>query len=406
MTLNAAPRILIVIPVYNHARTLRQVAQGALRQHPHVLVVDDGSTDLPSAGQTGMPVDMKSEPEDSHPLAGLPVRCVRHGSNRGKGVAILTGAEHARSLGMSHIITLDADAQHDPADIPRFVGAIQALPLAVFVGKRDFDAVVVPKASRFGRAFSNFWYRVQTGHELGDTQSGFRAYPLAVLQRLRFTESRYSFEVEVLVRAAWAGFKVADVLVGVRYPARRVSHFHPLMDNVRLSILNTRLTIRAMMPIPQKRFSQDEAGGITVLRPLRSLRILLSRDETPKNLALAGALGMALGTLPLIGFHSVAIILLVGYLKLNKLAGLAVSQLCMPPFVPALCIETGHYVRHGRFLTELSWQTLGHEGPQRLGEWVLGSLALAPLLGLLCGLLIYAMAQLVRHGLAQGREPL
>jgi uncharacterized protein (DUF2062 family) len=142
------------------------------------------------------------------------------------------------------------------------------------------------------------------------------------------------------------------------------------------------------------------------LRPLRSLRILLSRDETPKNLALAGALGVALGTLPLIGFHSLAIILLVGYLKLNKFTGLAVSQLCMPPFVPALCIETGHYVRHGRFLTEFSWQTLGYEGLQRLGEWILGSLVLAPLLGLLCGLLVYAMARLVRHGLAQGREPL
>lgn len=391
MNMHTAPLILIVIPVFNHAATLRQVVSGALELHPHVLVVDDGSTDMPQA--TG------PEYTAGHPLHALPVHCVRHACNMGKGKAILTGADYARTMGMSHIITLDADAQHYPSDLPAFIEAVRRQPLALFVGTRDFSTPNVPKASRFGRAFSNFWYKVQTGQELGDTQSGFRAYPLAIVDRLALRESRYSFEIEVLVRAAWAGFEVLDIPVRVHYApgAERVSHFHPIMDNVRLSILNTRLTIRAIMPIPQKRFEQDAKGIISVLHPLRSLRVLLTRHETPRALALAGALGMFIGTLPLIGLHSILIIVVLGSLKLNKIAGLATSQLCMP--LPALCIEAGYYLRHGHFLTDISWQTLGREALQRLAEWILGAAVLAPILALAVGLIVYVLARIIQRGL-------
>jgi uncharacterized protein (DUF2062 family) len=153
------------------------------------------------------------------------------------------------------------------------------------------------------------------------------------------------------------------------------------------------------MPVPQKQFAQDEAGRLTALHPLRSLHLLLSRNETPKNLALAGGLGIFVSTLPIFGLHSLSIILLLGALRLNKLAGLATGQLCMPPLVPALCIEMGYYMRHGSFLTEVSWQTLGYEAIQRIWEWLLGSLVLAPLFGLLCGLTVYVLARIVQQGL-------
>ena len=210
------PRVLVAVPVYNHAPTLRAVVLGLLERHPHVLVVDDGSDDL--------------EPEV---LAGLPVRMVRHGRNRGKGAAIRTAALEARRQGMSHIVTIDADGQHDPADLPLFLEAVAADPLAVIVGARDFNTENVPGSSRFGRAFSNFWLRVQTGVILSDVQSGYRAYPLIVLENLRCTENRYSFEVEVLVRAAWAGFRLREVNIRVHYPPKgeRVSHFRAFMDN-------------------------------------------------------------------------------------------------------------------------------------------------------------------------------
>jgi len=186
--------ILIVIPVYNHAPTLREVVEGALKAHGRVLVVDDGSTD------GGADV-----------LRGLPVPVIRHARNRGKGAAILTAADEAGAQGVTHMVTLDADGQHDPAEIERFLRLISAHPRALLVGKRDLDGAGAPATRRFGRAFSNFWFRVQTGRRVGDSQSGFRAYPVELLMHLPLRERGFAFEIEVLVRAAWAGVEVRDV---------------------------------------------------------------------------------------------------------------------------------------------------------------------------------------------------
>ncbi|WP_432821989.1 DUF2062 domain-containing protein [Trichloromonas sp.] len=375
---SVAPRILIVIPVYNHAATLRPVVKQALAVHPEVLVVDDGSAD---------------NPLDT--LAGLPVRTASHPRNLGKGAAIMTAARLARTLGMSHIVTIDADGQHDPADFPRFAEAIAAEPMAIVVGTRDFSAANVPGSSRFGRKFSNFWLRLQTGRSLGDTQSGFRAYPLAVLEGLKLRERHYSFEVEVLVRAAWAGVPLREVDIAVYYPPahERVSHFGAFRDNFRLTLLNTHLTMRSVLPWPHRKLVEEQGGvKVSVLRPLRSLRVLLTENATPAQLAAAGALGVFLGAVPLIACHTIAILFACGFFRLNKVAAVSASQLCMPPLVPALCIEAGYFMRHGEFLTELSLETLGYQGLERLYEWLLGSLLVGPLLAGLVAALIYGMA--------------
>ncbi|CAK7039045.1 MAG: hypothetical protein DELT_00701 [Desulfovibrio sp.] len=401
-------RTIVVVPVYNHAGTLRSVVEGVLAYHPHVLVVDDGSTDIAGANNvsvvcnTTLPqgVSVADFPEN-HPLRGLAVGYIRHSVNKGKGEAIRSAAKEAARLGATHMVTIDADGQHNPADIPRFLEVAAVNPVNILVGVRDFTVANVPFSSRFGRWFSNFWFKVQTGAVLGDTQSGFRLYPLAVLDRVACTDSRYSFEIEILVRSAWAGFTARDVPIGVHYPpkSQRVSHFHAVLDNLRLTWLNTRLTIRAITPVPHKTYETDGEGKITALRPLRSLRVLLARNETPGNLALSASLGMALGTLPLIGIHSISILVAAGALRLNKIAALAVSQLCMPPFVPALCIEAGHYLRYGRFLTEISLRTLGYEALDRVWEWVLGSLVLAPLFALVIGCFVFFLAKIVQVGL-------
>ena len=88
---------------------------------------------------------------------------------------------------------------------------------------------------------------METGRSLGDAQSGFRAYPIALFNDLNLHERRYSFEIEVLVKAAWAGVELREVDISIYYPssAERVSHFHLLWDNLRLSLLNARLIIRA-----------------------------------------------------------------------------------------------------------------------------------------------------------------
>ena len=385
----AVPRILIVIPVYNHAATLRQVVERALAVHPEALVVDDGSSDRP--------LDT---------LHGLKVRLASHPLNQGKGAAIMTAARLARGLGMSHIVTIDADGQHDPADFPRFATTIAAEPMAIVVGVRNFDTANVPGSSRFGRKFSNFWLRLQTGKTLSDTQSGFRAYPLDVLAGLKLRERHYSFEVEVLVRGAWAGVPLREVPISVHYPppGERVSHFKAFRDNLRLTLLNTHLTLRSVLPWPHRKLIADEGGElkVSVLHPLRSIKTLLTEHATPGQLATAGGVGVFLGALPLIACHTLAILFVSSFFRLNKVAAVGASQLCMPPIVPALCIEVGYYLRHGTFLTEISLETLGYQGLERLYEWLLGSLLVGPLLALTTAGIIYIMARFL---LRSGRVP-
>ncbi len=232
------PRVIIVIPVYNHASTLRDVVTRSLKVHDRVMVVDDGSSD---GG-----VDT---------LEGLEVDIVRHSKNLGKGVAILSAAKKALRSGMTHMVTVDADGQHDPDDLRHFIPELEAHPDAIIVGKRDFHGAYVPASSRVGRAISNFWLRVETGRSLGDAQSGFRAYPIALFEHLNLRERRYSFEIEVLVKAAWAGIELREVDISIYYPspAERVSHFHLFWDNLRLSLLNARLIMRAVIPLPHRK---------------------------------------------------------------------------------------------------------------------------------------------------------
>lgn len=384
---HAKPEVFLVIPVYNHGKTLRDVVVKALMVNNRVMVIDDGSTD--------------GGPET---LAGLPVTLIRHAGNLGKGAAIMTAAGEAGLRGATHIVTVDADGQHDPADYPRFTPLIERYPDAVIVGTRAFDATDTPLLSRFGRIFSNFWLRVQTGHKLKDTQSGFRAYPVALLRWLRVRERHYDFEVEVLVRAAWAGVALRDVDISVYYPpaGMRVSHFRVFTDNLRLTLLNTRLTLRALTPVPHRRFRERAPGErITLLKPLASLRLLLTGNNSPKRVAAAGALGVFMGVLPLIACQNIATLFAANALRLNKLMAVAAGQISVIPLVPALCIEVGYFIRHGRFLTDISLQTLGYQALERIFEWFLGSLILGPVMGILAGLSIYVTALFLKRA---GRE--
>jgi len=374
----------VVIPVYNHKDTLRLVVERALRLHPLVIVVDDGSTD-----------------GSADSVRGLPARLVRLARNSGKGAALLAGAEAAAGEGASHIVTLDADGQHYPEDIPLFLEAITAAPHAVIVGCRDFSVPHVPASSRFGRGFSAFWMRVQTGVKVRDMQSGFRAYPLHVLNCLKAAEPGYAFEIEVLVRAAWAGFEVREIDIRVWYPpaAERVSHFRIFRDNARISLLNTRLTIRALLPIPFRRYALNEEGRISLLRPLESLCRLLADRASPVDLARSAAVAVAVSTLPLPGLQSILLLLCIGWLRLNRLCALAVIPLTWPPVVPGICVLAGYRLRNGHWLAEFSLQTLGYEAPQRLLDWVFGAVCMAPIFGLAAGCLTWGLVFLAGRGI-------
>ena len=224
--------IWIVIPVYNHAETLKKVVEGALKFTPNVLVVNDASTDA----------DIKEL------LADTAAEIINHKKNRGKGAALQTAGKFVKKQNGTYIITLDADGQHDPDDIVKFLPHIYPDSKTIIVGSRDFDSENIPDKSKFGRKFSNFWIKLETGQHIHDSQSGFRGYPVASLSDIKCISHHYAFETEILVRSIWAGMSIININISVFYPKKnlRISHFKPFMDNFRISLLHSRLCVESI----------------------------------------------------------------------------------------------------------------------------------------------------------------
>ena len=220
--------ICAVIPTYNNGGTVAEVVRRVLQQGLPVIVVDDGSTD---------------GTQDA--LKELDIKILRHSQNRGKGIALRTGLEEARRLGYRQALTIDADGQHDPSDIPALVAA--AAPRTLVVGSRNIAAEGMSSGSTFANRFSDFWFTLQTAHKLPDTQTGFRIYPLEDLPSLKLLTARYEAELTLLVFSAWKGLKLVPVPVKVYYPEDRVSHFRPFADFFRISVLNTVLCVLALL---------------------------------------------------------------------------------------------------------------------------------------------------------------
>ena len=382
-------KLACVIPHYNHTATVFAVAAGARRHLDDVRVVDDGSTDLPA--------------DFAEKLASLGVALIRHERNFGKGAALLTAARALDADGVTHMIVIDADGQHDPNDLPRFAAAIREHPEALIVGCRDFEhAENVPKSSRFGRSFSNFWCRLETGVKCADTQSGFRAYPVKGLTSLRFHCRRYNFEIEALVKLLWAGYGLYEVPIPVFYdePGKRISHFDPWKDDLRLSLLHTWLVTRQLLPVPHRRLvaaPPSDRGWKNLLHPLDFLRRLLRENADPAGLAASAAVGTFLAVLPLIGVHMAVILYVCLRFKLNKVMALTIQNLFMPPLSPFLCIEVGYFLRHGEWWTRFTLHNCLGELHHRVYEWLLGSLILAPLFAVVAGAAVYAAAGFIRH---------
>ena len=221
----------VIVPVYNNAGTIKDVVQRTLRCCKDVIVVDDGSTD-----------------GTSEVLEKLDVAVVRYKDNRGKGYALKTGFKEAKARGFERAITIDADGQHFPEDIPAFVAQAKEHPDAMLVGSRDLRMENMPGGNTFANKFSNFWFRLQTGVNLPDTQSGFRLYQLNRIGRLRFLTYRYEAELELLVFQCWKGVPMRPVGINVYYPpeGERVTHFRPFWDFFRISVLNTALCVLAI----------------------------------------------------------------------------------------------------------------------------------------------------------------
>ena len=373
--------IWCVIPVFNNRDTIKDVALGCRAILEHIIVVDDGSIDC----------DIKEL------FSGTDIIVLRHKNNLGKGEAIRTALYFIEKTDGRFMITIDADGQHYPEDINKFIPLLQNEDTFIIVGSRDFSSENIPGKSRFGREFSNFWFRLETGVAIGDSQSGFRAYPIKYLSKIRLDGRHYDFEAEVLTRAVWSGLGIKTVQIKVFYPKKelRVTSFRPFLDNLRISLIHTRLVGRRLLPFPCHKLvtplKKDNFLEI-IKHPLKFLGELLREETTPLGLALSAGVGIFLGVLPLVSLHTLAIIYVVTRVHLNKIMALSIQNLCIPPFVPLACIELGHFMLYGRWLTDVSWQAVFGSIPERLWEWFLGSLILAPLMAIITAIIVYFIA--------------
>ena len=221
--------VAVLIPALDCGATVAEVVAGARSHVVRVLVVDDGSHDDTAARARS---------------AGATV--IVHPRRCGKGVALRTGMRALQAEGVTHVLTMDADGQHLPGEIPSLLRALADQPDALTIGARRMERVEAAPLRLFGNRFANRWVEIACGQAIPDTQSGFRVYPLDRVLRLPLRAHHFAFETEVLIRAVRAGIPIASVPVDVYYPppAEHASHFRPFVDTVRMIIVVLGLIFR------------------------------------------------------------------------------------------------------------------------------------------------------------------
>jgi len=229
-------RACAVIPTFDNPLTVAGVVEDVRRHLDDVIVVDDGS-----AGPGRDAVDALARSNAA--------RIVRRDHNGGKGAAVKTGLATARELGFSHALQIDADGQHDPADIPRFLELAAARPQAAVLGQPIFDGST-PRRRRAAHGLTNFWTRIETaGPAIADPQCGYRVYPLPAACEVAARSDRMAFDIEIAVRLVWAGVPIINLPTRVRYlppEGGGVSHFRPFRDNLAISWMHTRLVLGSL----------------------------------------------------------------------------------------------------------------------------------------------------------------
>ena len=363
----SALKCVVLMPTYNNAGTIAKVIADVKQYSEDVIVVNDGSTD-----------------DTKNIFASIAdIKIIDYPKNKGKGYALKLGLQKAYEWGYRYAITIDSDGQHYVDDIPTFLDKIEEKPDSLLIGARNLAADNMPSKNTFANKFSNFWYKVETGKTLSDTQSGYRLYPLEKLQKIHFITRRYEFEVEIIVRAAWRGVNVENIPIKVYYPPveERVSHFRPLQDFTRISILNTVLVLYAILVYYPWKFLR--LFTIANIKSFVKKQILLSKES---NLKIAAAMGWGTlcGVLPIWGYQMAFAGVSAHFMKLNKMVAMAFSNFTIPPLIPfilygsvllgaeVLCIENVFT------LDNISLESAS----QSVAQYIVGSVVLAIVLGL------------------------
>jgi glycosyltransferase involved in cell wall biosynthesis len=360
-----ALKTCVIIPTYNNAKTLEAVISKTLEYCDEVMVVNDGATD-----DTANIISKFKN-----------LIVVTHPQNKGKGMALRNGFKKAVELGFENVITIDSDGQHYPEDFITFLNKAEEVPGSLIIGARNMSVDNVPNKSTFGNKFSNFWFWVETGIRMEDTQSGYRLYPVQRLKKIWLFTTKFELEIEVIVKAAWRGIPVISVPVKVYYAPQgeRVTHFRPGKDFTRISFLNTYLVIlTALFWKPVMLFRKFTWTNIKKIWREE----IIAKHESPASKANSVALGLFFGIVPIWGFQFATALIVAHLLKLNKVVVGLTAQISVPPMIPFILygsVKVGEWVLneqvHIKFSKMLSLETLNNIYVYAVGACVLSVIA-------------------------------
>ncbi|MCH9769519.1 MAG: glycosyltransferase family 2 protein [Gammaproteobacteria bacterium] len=213
--------IALLIPAYNEAHTIRDVISEVLTYSNQVIVVDDGSTD-----------------GTADAIRDLPITLLINAENQGKAQSLKYGFNQAIKENKTAVITLDADRQHNPADIPKFIQAWEKYPNALIIGARLINNKQAPKHRLYANKLADFFISLAAGCRVIDSQSGYRLYPKALLTTCLpslDTKSKFAFESEIIIEAARQNHPCQHVSIASHYPSNaRSSHYQPISDSWRI----------------------------------------------------------------------------------------------------------------------------------------------------------------------------
>lgn len=231
-----------LVPVYNHQQVLAQTVANIRRFDLPVMLVDDGSNEPCKAVMRALAA------------ADAQVHLIERPLNGGKGAALKTGLQAAAQLGFSHALQIDADGQHNSADIPHFLQLAQTAPGTLIAGMPEYDASV-PKGRLYGRYLTHVWVWINTlSLDITDSMCGFRVYPVARSNALIAAEvmgDRMDFDTEFMVRWHWRHWPLQQLSTKVIYPEQGVSHFNVWRDNKLISWMHTRLFFGMLWRLPR-----------------------------------------------------------------------------------------------------------------------------------------------------------
>lgn len=373
----------VILPTYNNAVFLRPLLEELINLGAKIFVIDDGSTDDTASILAAF---------NSLTVITFPV-------NQGKGSALRAGFSKALEEGYQHAITLDSDSQHKTSDIPAFLDILEKEAPVLIMGSRVLDQANVPAGNRFANRFSSFWFRVETGLKLKDTQSGFRLYPIGELADVKCISGKYEYELELLVKTAWKGIPIQEIPIEVHYPPRgeRISHFRPFRDFMRISLLNFLLVFAGLLYYRPRNMYRKYRS-----KPLKQIikEDIIGSDTPNYKIALAVAFGIFMGILPIWGYQLIVGFFFAHLLRINKAIFFITANISLPPMIPFilyLSYVTGSYVLgEGSWVVDvdLNIASIG----QNLKQYLTGAVVFASIAGTMAGLISYLLLIIFNRG--------